>query len=149
MKHLLILLIIISGAFISSCHKTTIGYLITENASYDPDTMYIRKTPDPELDAIRIQNKAPWVSLQLQGYEGTELMYFYIESVRYEEKTPTQTGIEAAQNFTKDLSIRNGGVMLYPFENNALPGTYKVSIRITNPGYSHVLLDAMTIIVTE
>lgn len=149
MKQILILLIIIVGALAVGCHETTVGYLITENASYDPDTMYIRKTPDPELDAIRIENKAPWVSLQLQGYEGTEIMYFYIESVRYEEETPTAAGAEAASNFMKDLSIRSGGVILYPFENNALPGTYKVSIRITNPGYSHVLQDAMTIIVTE
>ena len=149
MKQILLLIIIIIGAFAASCHETTVGYLITENASYDPDTMYIRKTPDPVLDAIIIENKAPWVSLQLQGYEGTEIMYFYIESVRYEEETPTTAGAEAAQNFMKDLSIRSGGVMLYPFENDALPGTYKVSIRITNSGYSHVLQDAMTIIVTE
>lgn len=149
MKQILILLIVIIGALAGACHETTVGYLITQNASYDPDTMYIRKTPDPVLDAIRIENKAPWVSLQLQGYEGTEIMYFYIESVRYEEETPTTAGAEAAQNFMKDLSIRSGGVMLYPFENDAKPGTYKVSIRITNPGYSHVLQDVMTIIVTE
>lgn len=149
MKNILILLIITMGVLASACHKTTVGYLITDNASYDPDTMYIRKTPDPVLDQIRIENKAPWISLQLQGYEGTEIMYFTIESVRYVEDTPTAEGIEAAQNFMKDLSIRSGGVMEYPFENDARPGAYKVSIRITNPGYSQVLQDVMTIIVQE
>lgn len=149
MKQIIILLTLIIGIVANSCHKTIVGYLITENASYNPDTMYIRKTPDPELDAIRIENKAPWVSLQLQGYEGTEIIYFTIESVRYEEEKPSAAGAEAASKFMKDLSIRSGGVMLYPFENDALPGCYKISIRISNPGYSHVLQDIMTIIVLE
>ena len=92
-------------------------------------------------DNIRIENKAPWVSLTLQGYEGTQQILFSVESVTSDQ------GEEAAAAFKKDLTIRGGGTLLYPLENNAKPGVYKVSVRLTNPGYSYVLRDAMTIIV--
>ena len=121
MKQIMIWMILAVGLLVGACHQTTVGYLLTENASYDPDTMYIRKTLDPELDAVRIENKAPWVT--------------------------SNQGEEAAAIFKKDLTIRGGGVLLYPLENDAKPGVYKVSVRLTNPGYSHVLRDAMTIIV--
>ena len=130
-------------AVLMACHETTIGYLITENASYDPDTMYVRKTPDPVLDAVRIENNAPWVSLRLQGYEGTEQIHFNVESVTSDQ------GEAAAATFMSELTIRGGGALMYPLENNAVPGTYVVSVRLTNDGYSQVVEDAMTIIVTE
>lgn len=75
MKQIMIWMILAVGLLVGACHQTTVGYLLTENASYDPDTMYIRKTLDPELDAVRIENKAPWVSLALQGYEGTQQIF--------------------------------------------------------------------------
>lgn len=142
MKRLILLATVLVVA-LGACHETTIGYLITENASYDPDTMYVRKTPDPVLDAVRIEYDAPWVSLELQGYEGTEQIHFTIESVTSDQ------GEEAAATFMSELSIRGGGALMYPLENKAVPGRYKVSIRLTNPGYSQVVEDAMTIIVTE
>ena len=136
MKQIMIWMILAVGLSVGACHQTTVGYLLTENASYDPDTMYIRKTLDPGS-----KNKAPWVSLALQGYEGTQQILFSVESVT------SNQGEEAAAIFKKDLTIRGGGVLLYPLENDAKPGVYKVSVRLTNPGYSHVLRDAMTIIV--
>lgn len=128
MKQIMIWMILAVGLLVGACHQTTVGYLLTENASYDPDTMYIRKTLDPELDAVRIENKAPWVSLALQGYEGTQQILFSVESVT------SNQGEEAAAIFKKDLTIRGGGVLLYPLENDAKPGVYKVSVRLTNPG---------------
>ena len=72
MKQIMIWMILAVGLLVGACHQTTVGYLLTENASYDPDTMYIRKTLDPELDAVRIENKAPW------GYKDTRgLSRFY------------------------------------------------------------------------
>lgn len=130
-------------ASVQGCHEKTIGYLITENASYDPDTMYVRKTPDPVLDAVRIEYGSPWVSLQLQGYEGTEQIHFSVESVTSDQ------GEAAAATFMSELTIRGGGALMYPLENNAVPGTYVVSVRLTNSGYSQVVENAMAIIVTE
>ena len=142
MKRLTILAIVLV-AVMEACHEKTIGYLITENASYDPDTMYVRKTPDPVEDAVRIEYGSPWVSLQLQGYEGTEQIHFSVESVTSDQ------GEAAAATFMSELTIRGGGALMYPLENNAVPGTYVVSVRLTNDGYSQVVEDAMTIIVTE
>ena len=139
----LVLLATVFVVALGACHEKTIGYLITENASYDPDTMYVRKTPDPVTDAVRIEYNAPWVSLQLQGYEGTEQIHFSIESVTSDQ------GEAAAATFMSELAIRGGGALMYPLENNAVPGTYVVSVRLTNDGYSQVVEDAMTIIVTE
>lgn len=139
----LILLATVFVVALGACHEKTIGYLITENASYDPDTMYVRKTPDPVEDAVRIEYGSPWVSLQLQGYEGTEQIHFSVESVASDQ------GEEAAATFMSELAIRGGGALMYPLENNAVPGTYVVSVRLTNDGYSQVVEDAMTIIVTE
>ena len=70
MKQIMIWMILAVGLSVGACHQTTVGYLLTENASYDPDTMYIRKTLDPELDAVRIENKAPWVFIMKQSKNG-------------------------------------------------------------------------------
>lgn len=143
MKQFILCMVVILAVGLGACHEKTIGYLITENASYDPDTMYVRKTPDPVEDAVRIEYGSPWVSLQLQGYEGTEQIHFSVESVASDQ------GEEAAATFMSELAIRGGGALMYPLENNAVPGTYVVSVRLTNDGYSQVVEDAMTIIVTE
>ena len=140
MKVLFILVTIIS-CFCMACHEQTVGFLVTENASYDPDSLVIRKIPDPEEDRVRIEYNAPWISTDLQGYEGTLPIFFSVESVT------SNQGEEAAAAFMQQLSIRGGGALLYPFENSTTAGIYKVSIRLTNEGYSQVLTDAMTIIV--
>ena len=138
-------ILFISVLFVSlmACHETTIGYLVTKDASYDPDTMYIRKTPDPVLDAVRLENNAPWISFSLQGYRGTEPISFSVESVGSSE------GEEAARLFKEELQIRGGGALMYPFRNNARPGFYTVSVRLTNEGYSQVIAKALTFVVLE
>ena len=128
---------------LAACHETTEGYLITENAAYVPDTMYVYKTPDPIENALRIQNNAPWVSIAMQGYEGTEQIYFSIESIT------SSLGDEAVAIFGEEVEIRGGGVIMYPLENNAKPGVYTISVRLTNPGYSQVVKDAITVVVLE
>lgn len=143
MKKYIFLWITALFVVLAACHDPKIGYLITKNASYDPDTLYVRKTPDPIADSTRIKYHAPWISLELQGYEGTEQIYFSVESVK------SSLGEEAAANFRKELSIRGGGRLMYPLKNNALPGSYVVSVRLTNDGYSQVVEDAFTFIVVE
>ena len=43
MKTFILLLGILAGISMASCHDITVGYLSTENASYDPDTLEIRR----------------------------------------------------------------------------------------------------------
>ena len=78
MRQLILLITLVWAVIGVSCHEKTIGFLVTENASYNPDSLYVRKTPDPKLDAIRMETKAPWISTKLQGYEGTEQIYFTV-----------------------------------------------------------------------
>lgn len=127
--------------FLGACHEKTIGYLITENASYEPDSLVIPRDLDPVEHEIRIKNQSPWISYAMQGYEGTEQIMFSVESV-------TSTAGEAeAQKFKSELKIRGGGGALeYPLVHTAGPGRYVVSVRLTNPGYSQVVADAFTFI---
>lgn len=137
-----VLLIGILGVIFFSCQDITEGYLLTENASYDPDTSYIRLNLDPTTsDSVRIKYQSPWVTFTLQGYEGTSPIHFSIESVRSDK------GEESARLFKEELDIRGGGAILCPFKPKAGPGTYVVSVRLSNHGYSHVLKDAYTFIV--
>ena len=138
-----ILVVLLAMLFLESCHEKTVGFLNTADASYKPDTMYVRKTPNPTEDAIRIELGSPWVSTTLQGYDGTDPIYFSVESVTSDQ------GEEAAATFMSEVTIRGGGAIMYPLENKAIPGTYFVSIRLTNEGYSQVIEDVMTVIVTE
>ena len=143
MKNIITIIILVSLSSIlwTGCHEKTIGYLITENASYEPDSLIIPRIPDPEEEAERIKWKSPWITFNLQGYEGTFQIDFSIESVT------STAGEEQAKLFMEELSIRGGGAMLYPFEHKAGSGEYVVSIRLTNPGYSHVIKDAYKFII--
>ncbi len=40
---------------LNACHEKTVGYLISENASYEPDTLVVPRELDPVKDAIRIK----------------------------------------------------------------------------------------------
>ena len=144
MKKLWIMyLLMFVGMVLGGCHESTVGYLITKDASYNPDSIVIRLTPDPSLDAMRIESKAPWVSLRMEGYVGTEPISFSIDDVS------STAGDEAALLFKEDVYIRGGGVLLYPFEpKNKIPaGRYTVSVRVTNEDWSEVVMDALTFVV--
>ena len=127
----------------NACHESGVGFLLTEDASYDPDSIIVRQTPVWELDSNRIKNEAPWVSLKMQGYSGTEPISFSIENVT------SSAGEEAAQLFKEDVYTRGGGVLLYPYEpKNTIPaGRYVVSVRLTNEGHSKVVENALTFVV--
>lgn len=176
MKKLIVLIGIIWNVCIC-CQDITVGFLNIENASYDPDTVFVKSVLDtsrikvrnptwdifigsgeyteedliaagvpefiskPGPDYARWEKQAPWVSFALQGYEGTQQIEFSVESVQ------STAGEEAAQVFMSELSIRGGGALIFPMENHAVPGHYLISIRLTNPGYSKVLEDAITFVV--
>ena len=138
MKWILFILSVIYFGFVSCDEKE--GYLITENAVYDPDTMVVRLTPDPELDEVRMEYESPWQTLKMQGYEGTERIDFSVESVI------STAGVEAAATLMQELDISGGGVMRYPYKGKSPAGRYTVSVRLTGPGYSRVVVNAFTFI---
>ena len=44
---------------LNACHEKTVGYLISENASYEPDTLVVPRELGPVKDAIRIKKPVP------------------------------------------------------------------------------------------
>lgn len=123
-----------------ACNDEEEGYLLIENAMYEPDTLVVHKIPDAIEDSVRIAYKTPWISLAMQRYEGTQIILFDIASVT------STAGDEAAALFQSEVSVRGGGILQYPYENKAPVGRYTVSVRLTNPSDSQVLKDAFTFI---
>lgn len=135
----------IYGVFVMlllSCDAKEIGFLDISQAEYSPDTMEIPKYEDIDAfaEAQRLELNTPWVTLQIQGVLGTAPIIYSIESVT------SPDGGNAAL-FMEELEIIGGGTMYYPIQPKAPAGTYVVSIRLTNEGYSKVLENAYTFIV--
>ena len=95
---------------LNACHEKTVGYLISENASYEPDTLVVPRELDPVKDAIRIKNQSPWVSYAMQGYQGTEQIMFSVESVTDQEITLYTERADGIGGFPgiRDLNCRGG-----------------------------------------
>lgn len=121
------------------CDKVTVGYLETENAEYTPNSMEIPKLEDLDesANALRLENKSPWVTQPIQGIAGTKPIFYTIESV---------SAVDGgnADVFKSELQIIGNGSFYYPLEHKAPAGKYTVSIRVTNEGYSHVIKDIYT-----
>lgn len=140
MKKIFILLISI-GALMIACQDVTIGFLKTENATYGiNDSLIVKKELDPKEDKDRIKNKAPWVTKPIQGVNGTTPINYAVESVSGPDRA-------ASALFMSELQTIGSGIMYYPLQHKAPAGTYKVSLRISNAGYSKVVKDVFTFIV--
>lgn len=140
MKHVYLICSILLALW--ACNDPTIGYLQTEGAGYLPAEMEIRNTLDPEEDAVRIENQAPWVTGKIQGVLGTAPLIYSFESVKASEGGD-------AEAFSKVINVRGAGMMEIPIDANLPAGRYTVSIRVSNEGYSAVLPDAFTFIVVD
>lgn len=121
------------------CHNPTPGYLEADNAQYVPDTMVIRKTLDPLIDAYRKMNNAPWVSPICQGIDGTAPVIFEVIDVTSADGD--------ADMFKSLLHIRGGGRMEFPLQAGVPAGRYVVSLKVSNEGYAELLPDIFTFIV--
>lgn len=124
---------------ITACNDVKVGYLLTENAKYDPDTLIVKKTLDPVIDADRMAKKYNWVTLPMDGIEGTQPILFTIHSVATE-------GGDVSQ-FLKDVKVRGNGTFDVSFNNVIPAGTYKITLKVENEGYSDILKDVFTIVV--
>ena len=133
MRAYVFILMAITGTMLMSCHDTTEGYLKTDSARYVPDTMEIRLQLDETLDAY-------WVSPKLQGVIGTSPIEFEVVEVE-----ATEGG--NAELFRHLVNVRGGGRMEFPLISDITPGRYRVSLRVFNEGYSHIVKDVFTFIV--
>lgn len=131
----------------AGCDKPTVGYLMTEEASYAVDELTVIRldTVTPENNAAlyqlykdRIDNQAPWVTSAVEGVLGTEPMHYFVDGVKV-------IGKGDAAVFAREISIMGGGRLLFPFSYASPNGLYVISVRIENEGYSRVLEDAFYI----
>jgi lipoprotein len=144
MKQLMIIIgICILGVY--GCHDPKVGFLKTDNAEYSPSILEVRRTLDPERlpDANMIETGAEWVSNEIGGVLGTNPLIFDLEDVTASD------GGDAAL-FKEQVRVIGGGRVYFPSKDIKAPnGTYKLSIRVSNPGYSAVLKDIFTVIIKD
>ncbi len=146
MKKILYLLLL---CFIAvSCHDVTVGYLFTEDVAYKPDSLVAKAVIDTtltttsEADYKRMKWDIPYVSVPIEGLEGTPQIYITITEI----KSLTGTEAEAAKLKTV-LRVRGDGTIVLPCKHGVAPGRYLLSLNFRNEGYSKDRPDIFTVIV--
>lgn len=118
------------------CQNITVGYLMTRNAKYTPDSMVVKAVLDPVTDARRIQFRIPWQSTGMEGVEGTTPVRYSIRSI----------GSENA-GFLSQFRMYGKGIIELPYNHTVPVGRYVIDLRIENEGYTHDLDSVFTVIV--
>ncbi len=139
MKQIILLVIVSLGFWLASCEKGEIGYLITEEAGYLPDSMVIRTVLDPSLDASRIKYQTPWFSTEIQGVEGTDPISYSLSEVNTDDGN--------AQSVFDNVELKGIGVLYIPYENTLEPGRYYLTVKVSNVNGDQFVKDAFTLIV--
>ncbi|AUP80178.1 hypothetical protein [Flavivirga eckloniae] len=122
---------------ITACEDQKIGFLTTEFALYDPNGIVINYA---NADQQRIDNDVPWVTLPIQGIQGTAPILMSI----YDVKSETTFDLE---KFKEEVTVRGNGVIQVPLNNTIPPGSYLISLKVDNEGYSDIVPDVFTIII--
>ena len=142
MKNVILLLFTVLVLSMIGCQDVTVGYLLTEDASYNPDTLVVKTVLDDELgeeDYYRSKWGAPWVSTPIEGGEGTIAIYVSIKYITSTSGDP--------EKLWKVLSVRGDGTFEIPLYHDVPAGRYVISLNFRNEGYSKDVNDCFTIIV--
>jgi len=142
MKNVILLLFTVLLLSMIGCQDVTVGYLLTEDASYNPDTLVVKTVLDDELgeeDYYRSKWGAPWVSTPIEGVEGTIAIYVSIKNITSTSGDP--------EKLWKVLSVRGDGTFEIPLYHDVPAGRYVISLNFRNEGYSKDVNDCFTIIV--
>lgn len=174
MKRIFILLIF-SLIFIN-CQQATVGFLLTEEASYNPDTLVVKETldttppevvPNPEWDEWISMGFTPdeviemdiYPTLEIGGGEDYDRVTYDIPWTSvplegYEGTQPIYMAIKSivaeqgdAEKLKACIRVRGNGILSVPVLNDVPAGRYKISLNIYNEGYSKDLDNCFTIIV--
>lgn len=135
-----ILLLLLVALSFQACEKVKVGYLKTDEAEYVPNQLVIRKTPDPVLDAVRIANNSPWVTIRIQGILGTQPFFYEVAGVNASEGGN-------AEAFMKEISVRGAGIMELPLYHSVPEGKYTVTLKVRNEGHSAILEEIFTFVI--
>ena len=142
MKNVILLLFTVLVLSMIGCQDVTVRYLLTEDASYNPDTLVVKTVLDDELgeeDYYRSKWGAPWVSTPIEGVEGTIAIYVSIKNITSTSGDP--------EKLWKVLSVRGDGTFEIPLYHDVPAGRYVISLNFRNEGYSKDVNDCFTIIV--
>ena len=142
MKNVILLLFTVLMLTMIGCQDVTVGYLLTEDASYNPDTLGVKTELDDEPgeeDYYRSKWGAPWVSTPIEGVEGTTAIYVSIKNI-------TSTSGDS-EKLWEVLSVRGDGTFEMPLHHDVPAGRYVISLNFRNEGYSKDVNDCFTIIV--
>lgn len=157
-----ILVLILLGYLISSCHDEDVSYLDVSAMAYPINSMtvitgltvgdtLIMKAPATPWEQpsypykTRIKNDAPWVALGFYGgtVEGARPLVVTLESVKGKGEKAN------ADILKEELKIVGEGRLEIPLYTKIPAGEYLLSLRIANVSGSDVVEDAFTIVVTE
>ena len=140
MKNVTGIIILLVFVFISmmGCQDVTVGYLMTSNATYTPDSMVVKAVLDPVEDERQIKFEIPWQSAPIEGVQRTFPMVYSIKSVASDNGHP-----EVASQFT----VARKGVIELPWNHTVPPGRYVFTLEVSNEGYTRVLDSIYTVIV--
>lgn len=126
----------------NGCQDVTVGFLLVENASYNPDTLVIKTENSLDIvgeDFTRVKWGQPWVSSAIEGIEGTYPILVSIKNI---------TSVRGnAEKLWKVLSVRGNGVLEIPLHHDVPVGRYVISLNFSNEGYSKDINDCFTIVV--
>lgn len=171
-----VLISIVFIGLLSGCRKAPIGFLTTEYASYEIDSLVVKTVldttpplvmPNPEYEML-LQlgfNSAQLIAMGIyptvstgggEDYDrhrlGIPWVSTPIEGV--EGTLPITANIENVTTNIGDISkllqqitVYGNGVFSIPVTHDISPGRYVISLKFTNEGYSKSLKDIFTIIV--
>ena len=120
------------------CSDVAVGFLFTDDASYTQDTLRIIRFSN--LDEEDIDVTIPWVTSQVEQLLGTEPLTYSLAGVK------SSNGQEAAEDFTKYLTVIGGGRMYVDAKVDSPEGWYTVSLKVENEGHSAILTDIFTFV---
>ncbi len=132
--------------FTFSCNKIPVGYLQTDEAVFTPDTVYVYRNLDPQSD--RILNKVPWTSLRIQGVSGTNPINYDFHSVKVSDGGNQEAFTKLVES--EEVVVKGGIIKLFQSGVKKVPnGSYTLSIKVYNEGYSAILEDVFTFIIKD
>lgn len=171
----LYLLLVISLAFVG-CHQVSVGFLMTEEAGYNPDSLVVKSVldttapeviPNPEWEMFieigltpeQIMDMDVFPTLEIGGGEDYQRVTYDIPWTSvplegYEGTQPIYMAVKSIITETGDaevmkryLSVRGNGMLSIPVRHEVPAGRYVISLRVWNEGYAKEIEDCFTVIV--
>ena len=97
-----------------------------------------------EINPLMTQNKywlkreVNWVTTSIQVVEGTMPTLYTINNVK-------DSSGKDVTNLFKDVNVRGNGTIDVPYEHNLPIGEYKITLNVSNEGYSGVIPDILIV----